>query len=155
MSLLVSLPLLAAGACAPAAQDAPAEAAARLAIEWSVPGLWLTGAEFSATVRIEAPEAGLALPVWALGPAAFEVGGEPLGERSGDGVLQLQPGQVLDTTIALGAVLDARSPEGAFELACGLPRRVRGTHGDLPGRRRGRPRPWRWTRRRSRSSRWS
>ena len=85
MSLLVSLPLLAAGACAPAAQDAPAEAAARPAIEWSVPGLWLTGAEFSATVRIEAPEAGLALPVWALGPAAFEVGGEPLGERSGDG----------------------------------------------------------------------
>ena len=121
MSLLVSLPLLAAGACAPAAQDAPAEAAARPAIEWSVPGLWLTGAEFSATVRIEAPEAGLALPVWALGPAAFEVGGEPLGERSGDGVLQLQPGQVLDTTIALGAALDARSPEGAFELACGLP----------------------------------
>ena len=127
MSLLVSLALLAAcapagataaQAGAPAVQETPA---ARAAAEWSAPGLWLAGAEFPVTLRLEAPEAGLTLPSWALGPAAFEVAGRPLAVRADAGALTLQPGQVVETTVDLGAALGALGLEGAFELACGLP----------------------------------
>ncbi len=129
MSLLVSLALLTGGALgaegvvsaaqdgAPADQEAPA---ARATAEWSAPGLWLAGAEFPVTLRLEAPEGGLTLPVWALSPAAFEVAGKPLAPRGEGGSLTLQSGQVVETILDLGAALGALAPKGAFELACAL-----------------------------------
>ena len=94
--MLTNLALLALAA-------APADS---LGAEWQAPSIFVAGGGYVVSLTLRVGEDGAELPVWALTPAAFSVGGNALGER-GAGVLPLAGGTELDVRIDIGAQLAA------------------------------------------------
>lgn len=115
--MLASLLLVGASLAIPQGEAFPEALAPP--INWDASGLWISGSEYWVTLSIEAPEAGMQLPLWALTAAAFNVGDKPLGER-GKGILPLAPGQVIETRVNLTGAIEAVGPQGTFNLTCAI-----------------------------------
>jgi peptidyl-prolyl cis-trans isomerase B (cyclophilin B) len=71
------------------------------------PSFWLEGAPYSVTLENDAP-AGGSLEAWALSPAAFELGGQPLAERAEAPPMTLAPGTKITASLDLAPFLAQR-----------------------------------------------
>lgn len=103
--------------------ETPVEAVAPSVI-WDASELWVAGSDYWVTLSIEAPSGGMQLPIWALTPAAFDLGGKALGERPA-GVIPMAPGQLVETRLNLTGAIALIAPKGAFALTCAIPGSVK------------------------------
>jgi peptidyl-prolyl cis-trans isomerase B (cyclophilin B) len=88
---------------------------ARLDVTWDVPGYFVPGERFEATLRIEARDGPCDVPLWYLTPGAFGVDGDPLGDRTAEGAIPLAAGDRIEATVDLSGAISATAP---FWLEC-------------------------------------
>ena len=86
-------------------------------VHWSAPSTYVEGLPFLVEVELEAPEGGATLAAWTLTPAAFTADNKPLGERGGNGSVDLPAGFKLTGKVDLTAALAGKK---SFTLACAL-----------------------------------
>ncbi len=75
-------------------------------VEWRAPSALLQGEAFKAEIAIQAPADGAKVASWMVTPAAFEVDGKPLGERTGADI-ELPGGFTLVGEVDLSAHIKA------------------------------------------------
>lgn len=82
-------------------------AAGDVKVDWRAPSALITGLPYEVQVSITAPEGGAKVDSWMLTEAAFEVDGNPLGERKG-AKIDLPAGFTLSGPIDLAPALGVR-----------------------------------------------
>ena len=97
-------------------------------LSYEAPSMYIDGEPFVVTVTASAA-ATSAVPAWSFTPAAFGVGGTPLGERPEGAFLTLAAGQKLTTTFDLSPALREKAPGGrkfqlGFDAGEGAPTEV-------------------------------
>ncbi|MEM7310025.1 MAG: peptidylprolyl isomerase [Planctomycetota bacterium] len=104
-TLILGTTLLAGGV----SQDAPATSVAPAVepeVTWEAPSVFVQGGAFGVKVQITAGPEGGSIEAWKLTHAAFEVNGEPLGERA-DGSVALPASASLSLSFDLGSHISA------------------------------------------------
>ena len=86
-------------------------------VHWNAPSTYVEGLPFQVEVELEAPEGGATLAAWTLTPAAFTADNKPLGERGGNGSIDLPAGFKLTGKVDLTSALAGKK---SFTLACAL-----------------------------------
>lgn len=95
-------------------QPGPVVAAGQVGakVDLTVPGLYLEGEAFVATVSVVAPaNEPLEIPAWAFTGAAFTLGKKQLGTRNVTEKVRLAPGQTFMTTVDLGPMIEEQELE--------------------------------------------
>jgi cyclophilin family peptidyl-prolyl cis-trans isomerase len=86
-------------------------------VRWSAPANHVEGLPYQVDLEIEAPEGGATVLAWTLTPAAFTADGKPLGERGGNGSIDLPAGFKLAGKVDLTGALEGKKD---FTLGCSI-----------------------------------
>ncbi len=88
-------------------------ASAQITGEANIPATFVKGQAFTVSVTYTTGAEGGALAAWQVGPAAFELNGAPLADRSSTGEIPLPKGSSMTLSLDLS---DAIAVDGDFEL---------------------------------------